>query len=140
MHEVAGEKKFKECFHKGLKFIYPQNKLAWAEAVGKSFEGKYKGADIEIVLRVMEALDAGKDACDVYTQILKRIEEHEAFVDRVLVLVAQFSKHGFDFYSTVAGSVQARVLTGNEQKFLSRIARMNEKYQKELSQHDLPVL
>ncbi|MBP3345142.1 MAG: hypothetical protein J6K97_02945 [Clostridia bacterium] len=126
------EDKVKQYFKEGLNYIYPQLKREWLECVQKSIMGKFQGEDIEIAVEILEKMKnryAIRDAVDGKTDL------DDGLFDSVVKIVTDFSSRGIEFYVWVAGHRDSRVISGNEEKYISRLARRNYIFEKELLQN-----
>ena len=121
----------KRLYNLGVKFVHPKLKAEWFKAVMKSVDGKFKGKDIVVAASLMKELDGNTNCKKAYEVVLREHKTSEECFESANILVAQFSRRGVEFFLWVASCRDSRVLTVNEEKFISRIVRRNESLSRE---------
>lgn len=121
----------KRLYNLGVGLVHHQLKADWFKSVTKSVEGKFKGKDIMVAASIMKELDGNTNCNKAYELALREHKMSEECFESANVLVAQYSRRGIEFFLWVASCKDSRVLTVNEEKFISKIVRRNESLSRE---------
>lgn len=126
----------KRLYNLGAVVVHPQLKTDWFKAVTKSVEGKFKGKDIMVAASIMKELENETGCKKAYDMALKEHKMSEECFESANILVTQYSRRGIEFFLWVASSKDSRVLTVNEEKFISKIVRRNESLPREATSEE----
>ena len=125
--------KKQQWFERGKKYIYPQMSDTWKNCVDIRCSDIYGGAELEVALNVMEALENGKSPIEAYS-IIEKEQMTGGPKAMVVAVVFDFSKRGPEFYYYVSKNSLFMDNKKSVQEMIYNKQQQNIAFQKELDQ------